>query len=56
LLIDNLCVDEEEASLPVLTTCLHQCSLGIISPVLHTVAFDDFDLEQFVVCDKCGKP
>lgn len=55
LLVDNLGVDKQEACLLVLGTSLKQGFLGIFSPVLHTVTFDDFNLENFVVGNECGE-
>jgi len=55
LFIDNLGINKQETRLPVLCTSLHQCLLGILTPVLHTVSFYDFNLEQFVVSNEGSK-
>lgn len=56
LLVDNLRIDKEETRLSVLSTCLHECLLGILSPVLHSVALNDLNLEQFVVSYEGREP
>ena len=52
LLVYDLSIDEQEAGLSVLATGLHESFLGILSPVLHSVTFDDFNLEELVVGDE----
>jgi len=56
LLIHDLGIDEEETCCLVFGACLHQSFLGILSPVLHSVAFDDFNLEEPVVCEEGRQP
>jgi hypothetical protein len=56
LLVYNLGINKKETGLFVLATSLHKGLLGILSPVLHSVTFDDFNLEQLVVGDESGQP
>ena len=55
LLVDNLSIDKQEGSGFVLDTTLKHTFFGIFSPVCHTVALDNFNLEAFVSCHESSK-
>lgn len=55
LLLDDLSINKQEGGGLVIATSLHEGFLHIFTPVGHIVAFDDLDLEEFVVGAEGGK-
>ena len=55
LFVDDLRVHKEEASWLILNTCLHQHFLDIISPIRHSIAFNDFDLLELVTREESSE-
>ena len=55
LFIDYLGINEEERGGLIFNASLHQSKFHIFPPVTHRVTFDDFNLEDFVICNESCK-